>query len=77
MKNEVENLIQAVRIYSEYIWMEFGIEKCAMLIMKSEKWHIAEWIEELNQDIIRNFGGKETNKYLVILEADIIKPVEM
>ena len=37
---ELEILIQAVRIYSEIIGMEFGIEKCTMLIMKSknDKW---------------------------------------
>ena len=30
---ELQNLIQAVRIYSDDIGMEFGIEKCAMLII--------------------------------------------
>ena len=34
-EKELEILIQAVRIYSEDIGMEFAIEKCAMLIMKS------------------------------------------
>ena len=34
-KKKSETIIQAVRIYSEDIGMEFGIEKCAMLIMKS------------------------------------------
>ena len=38
-KNEkgLETLIHAVRIYSQDIGMEFGIEKCAMLVMKSGK----------------------------------------
>ena len=36
-EKELETLIQAVRIYSDDIWMEFCIEKCAMLIMKSGK----------------------------------------
>ena len=36
-EKEQETLTQAVRIYSDDIGMEFGIEKCAMLIMKSEK----------------------------------------
>ena len=38
-KNEkaLETLIQAVRIYSQEIGMEFGIEECAMLVMKSGK----------------------------------------
>ena len=38
-KNEknLETLIYTVRIYSQDIRMEFGIEKCAMLVMKSGK----------------------------------------
>ena len=34
-EKELETLTQAVRIYSQDIGMEFGIEKHAMLIMKS------------------------------------------
>ena len=34
---ELKTLIQAVRIYSENIGMEFGIENCAMQIMRSGK----------------------------------------
>ena len=36
-EKELETLIQAMRIYSDDIRMEFGIKKCAMLIMKSRK----------------------------------------
>ena len=36
-EKELKNLIHAVRIYSQDIGMEFGIEKCAMLVMKSGK----------------------------------------
>ena len=36
-EKEVETLIHTVRIYSWDIGMEFGIEKCAMLVMKSGK----------------------------------------
>ena len=34
---ELETLIHNVRIYSQDIGMEFGIEKCAMLVTKSGK----------------------------------------
>ncbi len=44
-KNKEETLILALRIYSQDIGMEFGIEKCAMLVMKSEKRHMTEEIE--------------------------------
>ena len=38
-KNEkdLESLIQTVRIFSEDIGMEFGLDKCAVLIMKRGK----------------------------------------
>ena len=46
-KNEKElgTLIQAVRIYSEDIGTEFGIEKVFTLIMRSGKRHMIEGIE--------------------------------
>ena len=36
-EKELETLIHAVRIYCQGIGMEFGIEKCALLVMKSGK----------------------------------------
>ena len=73
-EKELETLIHAVRIYSQDIGMEFGIEKYAVLVMKSGKLHL---MELPNQDKIRTLGEKETCKYLSILEADTIKQVEM
>ena len=76
-EKELETLIQSVRIYSQDIRMEFGIVKCAMLVMKSGKRHMTEGIEIPNQEKVRTLGEKETYKYLEILEADIIKQMEM
>ena len=42
IEKELETLIHVVRIYSQDIGMEFGIEKCAMLVIKSGKWHLME-----------------------------------
>ena len=42
----------------------------------NEKWQQVIWLTEC-QDNIRTLGEKETYKYLSILEADIIKQVEM
>ena len=54
--------------------MEFGIEKCAKLIMKSEGIkEKTEGIELPNQERINTFEEKVIYKYLEILEADIIK----
>ena len=65
-EKELETLIHTVRIYSQDIGMEFGIEKCVLLVMKSGKQHLTDGIELPNQDKIRILGEKETYKYLGI-----------
>ena len=57
--------------------MGFGIEKCAMLVMKSGKQHPTNGMELPIQDKIRTLEENETYKYLGILEADTIKQLEM
>ena len=75
-EKELETLIHKVRIYSQDIGMKFGIEKCAMFVMKSGKRHLMDGMVLPNQEQIRKLGEKETYKYLGILEADIIKQEE-
>ena len=74
-KNEkaLETVRQAVRIYSQDIGMDFGIEKYTTLIMRRGKQHTTEGMELPNQEKIRMLGEKETYKYLGILEVDTIK----
>ena len=69
-EKELETLIHAVRVYSQDNGMEFGREKCAMLVMKSGKRHLTDGMELQNQE-------NETYKYLGILEADTIKQLAM
>ena len=76
-EKELETLIHAIRIYSQDIGMEFGIEICAILVMKSGKRHMTDGMELPNHDKIRTLGENETYKYLGILGADTIKQVEM
>ena len=76
-EKELETLKHAVRIYSQDIGMEFGIEKCAMLVMKIGKQHLTDGMELSNLDKIRTLSENETYKYLNILKADTIKQVEM
>ena len=76
-EEELESLIHEVRIYTQDIGMEFGIEKYTLLVMKSGKRHLTDGMEVPNQDKIRTLGGKEIYKYLVIFKADAIKQVEM
>ena len=49
--------------------MDFGIEKCVLLLMKSEKSEKTGGIELPNQERIRSLGEKENYKYFGILEA--------
>ena len=72
-EKELEYLIYAVKIYSHDIGMEFGIEKCTVLVMKSGKRHLTDGMGLPNQVKIRTLREKETYKYLGILEADTIK----
>ena len=72
----METLIHAVRIYSQYTGMEFAREKCAMLVMKSGERHLTDGMEQ-PKDKIRTLTESETYKFMVILEADTIKQVEM
>ena len=76
-EKELETLIHAVRIYSQDIGMEFGIETCTMQVMKIGKLHLTDRMELPNQDKIRTLWEKKTYKYLGIWEADTIKLVEM
>ena len=76
-EEELETLIYTVGIYSQDIVMEFCIEKCLMLVMKSGKQHLMDAIELPNQEKIRALRKKETYKCLDNLEANTIKQVEM
>ena len=68
-EKELKTLIHAVRIYSQDIRIEFGIEICAMLLMKSGKRHMTDGMELPNQNKIRTLGENENYKYLGILET--------
>ena len=62
-EKEQEALMQAVRIYSPDIGMEFGIENCAIFIMRSRKRRMTEGIELTNQEKIKMLRDEETYKY--------------
>ena len=48
-----------------------------MLVMKSNKSHLTDRMEQPNQENSRTLGEKKTYKYFGKLEADTIKQVEM
>ena len=62
-EKELETLIQTVKIYSQNIGIEIGIEKCAMLVMKSSKRHMMEGVALPNHEKLRTLGEKEIYIY--------------
>ena len=63
-EKELDTLIHTVRIYSQDIGMEFSIEKCALLVMKSGKRHRTDGMELPNHDKIRTEKMKPTNTWV-------------
>ncbi len=78
-KNEkqLDSLIQTVNEFTDDIKMEFGISKCAVLIMKKGKISHSEGVRLPNQDEIKSLGEEDSYKYLGVLESDDIKNEEM
>ena len=76
-EKELDTLIQTIEIFSQDIGMGFVMEKCAMLMMKSDKRQTLEWIVLPHQERIRTYGEKKNYKYWWILETDIIKQAEI
>ena len=75
-EDQIDNLVNAVRVFSEDIKMEFGLPKCGVLIMKRGKVVKSEGISMPDGKMMKNIeeGGY---KYLGILEADGVKNEEM
>ena len=66
----LDSSVQTVRVLSEDIGMEFGIEKCAMLVMDKGKIVKSVGIELPDSKIIKLLQEGESYKYLGNLEAD-------
>ena len=63
-------LVQTVRVFSEDVGMEFGREKCAMLVIEKGKILKSVGIELPNGKVIKLLQEGEIYNYLEILEAD-------
>ena len=70
--NQLDSLIQTVRIFSSDIGMKFGIEKCAVLIIKRGKMTQSKGITLPDDTNIRSLKEGEGYKYLGVLEADVM-----
>ena len=66
----LDSLVQTVRVFSEDIGMEFGIEKCAILVMEKGKIVKSVCIQLPDGKVIKSLQEGESYKYLGILEVD-------
>ena len=66
----LDALVHTVRVFSDDIGMEFGMEKCAMLVMEKGKIVKSVGIELPDGKVIKSLQEGESYKYLEILEAD-------
>ena len=73
----LDPFIQTVRIFSEDIGMQFGMDKCAMLVMKKGKIVKSDGIQLANDKVIKLLEEGESYKYLGVLEADEVIVNEM
>ena len=77
-KRDMESLINTVCLFSEDIRMQFGVDKCAITVLKRGKLDSSnnDIIFE-NQDTIRLMNEKNCYKHLGILEVDNVKHQQM
>ena len=68
--SELDSLVEATRIYSQDIGMEFGISKCAMLEMKRGKMVASNGLELPSGEIIKALESSDGYKYLGIIQCD-------
>ena len=66
----LDTLVQTVRVFSVDVGMEFGVEKCAMLVLEKGKIVKSVGIELPDGKVIRSLKESESYTYLGILEAD-------
>ena len=65
----LDSLLQTVHVFSEDIGIEFGVEKCAMLLMEKGKTVKSVDIELPDCKVIKLLQEGESYKYLGILET--------
>ena len=73
----LDSLVQAIRVFSEDIGMQFGKEKCAMLVIEKGKIVKSVGIELPDGKDIKSLKEGESYKYLGILEAESFLGKEM
>ena len=75
-ERELDSLIQTVRIFSDDVGMVFGLDKCAVLVLKMGKMFRTEGIELPDGKRMREITLYRY-KYLGVLQLDSIMNKEM
>ena len=75
-EDQIDLLAQTVQLFSEDIGMEFGLNKCGVLLMKRGKKVRFDDITLLDEQIIREIE-EEGYKFLGILWVDMMREKEM
>ena len=76
-EDDVESLINTVRIVSDDTGMQFGLSKCAVIALKRGKAISSRNIRMPDWEEFRSLGEGGSYKYLGVLETDQIKHEEM
>ena len=78
-KNEkgLDSLVQTVRIFSDDIGMEFGIDTCATLVLKRGKLTKFDGISLPDGTVMKVLIEETVYKYLGVIQADQIRYTEM
>ena len=71
-EKEINSLVQTVRIFSKDICMDFGIDKCATLVLKRGILSKSEGINLPDDKVIKSVNADEGYKYLGVLQANQI-----
>ena len=69
-EQELDSLLQTIRIFSKDIGLEFGIEKCAILVIEKEKIAKSVGIELPDGKVIKSLQEAQSCKHLRILESE-------
>ena len=76
-EKELDSLIQTVRVFSQDIRMEFGLDKCAtILVLKGGKLVKSDGIKLPDGKEMKSLNEGDGYKYLGVTEADEIKKKE-
>ena len=69
-EKSIESLIQTVRVFSNDIGMEFGVEKCAVLTMKKGKMANSDGIALPNK-AMKGLKEGDRYKYLGVIQEKV------